>query len=162
VNGENVARLDNTLNEQYDTSVFSFQKTPGIEKIESVIALFRNFVPEKPISGVVIYFWESHSENSDDKGKINATIDLMQKEFDLPNCKNYEVRTGYLSRYNYMTKQFNKASEEEMKAAILAGEELERKWLDKCNPELPFFVKKDWRLCIGKEENCFWFKSRLD
>lgn len=53
------------------------------DEIESTIAVFRNFSPEKPVENAVVYFWESHTDNSDDKEKHQATIELIYKEFDM-------------------------------------------------------------------------------
>ncbi|MDR0618234.1 MAG: hypothetical protein LBG23_05730 [Endomicrobium sp.] len=54
------------LNNVYDCS----------EKIESVVAMLRNFSPKEPVEDAVIYFWESHNKHPDEKRKTQATSDL--------------------------------------------------------------------------------------
>jgi hypothetical protein len=54
----------------------------------------------------------------EEKRKTQATSNLICKEFDLLTCEN-EVRTGYLSRYNYMPKPINNCTADEINKAIL-------------------------------------------
>ncbi|MDR3256202.1 MAG: PAS domain-containing protein, partial [Endomicrobium sp.] len=137
------------LAEEKDQTI-KFSDSMGIE---STVAMFRNCSPEKPMSNAVVYFWESHNKNSDERSKIQATVDLIDKEFDLSTCEKYEVRTGYLSRYNYMPKPFKDCTDSEIKAAIIRGKELEGEWINRCHPELPGFVQKKWEECIFEENN---------
>jgi hypothetical protein len=106
--------------------------------IESTIATLRNFSPEKPVCNAVVYFWESHTK-LDDEARIRATVELIYKEFELYSCEKYEVRTGYLSRYNYLPKPINESSKEEIEAAIIKGQQEQSNWLNICKPELPEF-----------------------
>ncbi|MDR1551102.1 MAG: PAS domain-containing sensor histidine kinase [Holosporaceae bacterium] len=130
------------------------------ETIESTLATFRNFSPEKPIENAVIYFWESHSQHSDGKRKNQATIDLIYKEFDMSSCEKYEVRTGYLSRYNYLPKPLNKCTPKEIDQAILMGKQEQEKWILHCYSNLPGFVQKDWHSCIESDENPYYKDCR--
>jgi PAS domain S-box-containing protein len=124
-------------------------------EIQSIIAQIRNFSPEKPIRNAVIYFWESHTDKNNDPRKIYATIDLIYREFDLSACEKYEVRTGYLSRYNFLSKPIDESSQKEKEEAIIKGKQQQNEWIDRCKPELPGFKIKDWRECIFKDENPF-------
>lgn len=125
-------------------------------KIESVIALFRNFSPNKPIGNAVLYFWESHTEKCSDKKNIQATIDLIHKEFDMAACEKYEIRTGYLSRYNYLEKPIHDSTVGEIEEAISKGKKFEQEWVAQCDPDLPNFIKKDWEECIFNEYNPYF------
>jgi PAS domain S-box-containing protein len=128
------------------------------EKIESVIATFRNFSPEKLIKNAVVYFCESHTSNSDDREKHQATIELVYKLFDMYTCEKYEIRTGYLNRYNCLPKSIDESSQEEIEEAVAKSEQVQNDWIKRCNPELPGFKLKDWRECICEEEN-FYFEG---
>ncbi|MDR0581100.1 MAG: PAS domain-containing sensor histidine kinase [Holosporaceae bacterium] len=121
--------------------------------IESTIAMFRNFSPEKPISNSVVYFWESHTKNDDIKKKIQSTIDLIYKEFDIPTCEKYEVRTGYLSRYNHLPRPLSSCALDEINQAAFMGKKEQNEWLSLYAPELPEFEKVDWQDCIFREKN---------
>ncbi|MDR3187045.1 MAG: PAS domain-containing protein [Holosporaceae bacterium] len=123
------------------------------DEIKSTIAMFRNFAPEKPISGAVVYFWESHTDNPDDRERTQAAIDLIYKEFDPPACEKYEARTGYLSRYNYLPKPLEKCSEKEIQEAIKSGYCEQERWISRCKPDMPGFVQKDWQECISDVNN---------
>ena len=112
------------------------------EEIKSVVALWRNFSPPNPVENAVIYFWESHNKNPDEKMKTQATADLIYKEFDLLSCEKYEVRTGYLSRWNYMPKPLEICTKNEIEKAISRGKEEESEWLNRCQPDFPDFIKK--------------------
>jgi hypothetical protein len=133
------------------TERFSKRKkeSQDFPKIKSTIAMLRNFSPQKPIGNAVVYFWESHNKHSDEKEKTQATIDLIRKEFDLSTCEKYEVHTGYLSRYNYMLKPLADCSADEIKKAIVKGNEEQNEWLSRCQPDLPDFTKKNWEDCIN-------------
>ncbi|MDR1551618.1 MAG: PAS domain-containing sensor histidine kinase [Holosporaceae bacterium] len=123
------------------------------EHIESVIAMFRNFSPEVPVKNAVVYFWESHNRNPDDKKRTQATVDLIHKEFDLSTCEKYEIRTGYLSRYDYLPRQLKECTEEEVKQAIIRGEKEQDDWIERCSPDLSGFLKVDWWKCISPQDN---------
>ncbi|MDR0556209.1 MAG: hypothetical protein LBG20_04385 [Holosporaceae bacterium] len=125
-------------------------------RIESTIATFRNISSEKSIENSVVYFCESHTNNPDDKEKHQATIELIYKVFDIHTCERYEVRTGYLNRYNYLSKPINESSQEEIEEAIVKSAQAQNEWVDRCNPELPEFRMKDWQECISKEENPYF------
>ncbi|GHU11736.1 hypothetical protein FACS189449_03810 [Alphaproteobacteria bacterium] len=122
-------------------------------EIESTVASFRNLAAQAPIKNAVVYFWESHTKNPDDKQKVQAAIDLIPKRFDLFTCEKFEVRTGYLSRYNYLKKPYNESSLEELEVAIARGENQQVEWIKRCEPRLCDFVKKNWQECIGKVNN---------
>ena len=126
------------------------------KKIETILAAFRNFSPEKPISNAVVYYCESHTDNIEDKKKHQATIELIYKEFDMHSCEKYEVRTGYLNRYNCLPKSMNECSEEEIEEAVIRSKQVENDWVNRCNPELPGFKLRDWRDCISEEENPYF------
>ncbi|MDR3274836.1 MAG: hypothetical protein LBS81_02430 [Endomicrobium sp.] len=57
-------------------------------KIEATVASFHNLPVAVPIRNPVVLFWDSHTKNPDDKRKIQATIDLINKNFDLATCEN--------------------------------------------------------------------------
>ena len=124
-----------------------------LKKIGSTIAVFRGFSPETPISNAVVYYWESHALNADDKEKHQATIELVFKEFDLYTCEKYEIRTGYLKRYNYLSRPMSKSSKEEIEEAIIKGKQEQNDWLDRCDLELPGFQTRNWQECISEERN---------
>jgi phage anti-repressor protein len=128
----------------------------NLNEIKTTIAMFRSFVPGKPIKDAVIYFWESHTKNPEDKNNIQATSNLIYKIFDMPSCEKYEVRTGYLSRYNYMLKDMDKLTPEEIQESIRKGKEEQDSWLKRCEPYLPGFIQKDWTECISKENNKYY------
>lgn len=126
------------------------------DMIESVVAMFRNFAPEKPVGNAVIYFWESHTENDFIKKRIQSTIDLIYKEFDMSSCEKYEIRTGYLNRYNHLPRSFNKCTLNEINCAAIKGEEEQEAWVSLYAQDLPDFEKKDWKSCILKERNLYY------
>ena len=135
--------------EPYTNSVYS-------DKFECTVATFRNLSIENLIKDSVIYFWESHKQHEeDDDEKIQATVDLISKKFDLLSCEKYEIRTGYLSRYNYLLKPINEASSEEIGEAINKGEVEQREWIKRYGDYIkPLgFMERDWQECISKEEN---------
>jgi hypothetical protein len=84
---------------------------------------------------------------------IQATIDLIYKNFNLETCEKYEVYTGYLSRWNYMHKNFDEISQEEIEQSIKKGYEEQDIWLKRCQPDLANFMPKDWKDCISEKEN---------
>jgi hypothetical protein len=117
--------------------------------IESTVTSFRNLPTIEPI----VIFWESHTKNPNDKVKIQSTIDLIPKKFDLATCESYEVRTGYLSRYNYLSKPKENSQIEELEEAIVKGEEDQVSWIKRCKPNLERFMQVDWHECISKLKN---------
>ena len=125
-------------------------------KIDTTVALFRNFSPEKPIANAVVYFWESHTKNPDDEPKIKATEDLIYKLFDMVSCEKYEIPTGYLSRYNYLKKPWTEAAEKDFEEAIKKGEQDQKEWFERCKPNLPGFIRRNWQDCITNRyyESC--------
>ena len=141
------AELDNELGEDWG-------QDPS--RIRSVLAMFKNFSLEKLVDDAVIYFWESHTENPDDEKNVKATEDLIYKLFDVVNCEKYEVRTGYLSRHNYLSKSWDEATEEDVEKAINKGYAAQKAWLDRCKPNLPGFVQYDWKDCISNEKNKYY------
>lgn len=124
--------------------------------ITSTIAMFRNFSPDQPVKNAVLCFWESHTDNTTDKARIQATSDLISKTFDVENCEAYEVRTGYLSRYNFLDKNSQEATEEDWERAIQAGLKSESDWVKRCEPYLPGFKLKSWDECISSQENPYY------
>ncbi|MDR3306344.1 MAG: hypothetical protein LBS61_01510 [Endomicrobium sp.] len=109
--------------------------------IKATVASFRNLPTLSPVKDSVVIFWESHTKNPDDKRKIQSTIDLIPKKFDLSTCENYEVRTGYLSRYNYLSKPKEDSQIEELEEAIVKGEEEQVQWIKRCKPNLGDFTQ---------------------
>jgi hypothetical protein len=125
-------------------------------EIESIVAMVRNFSPKEPVENAVIYFWESHNKHPDEKTKTQATADLIYKEFDMLSCEKYEVRTGYLSRWNYMPKPLEMCSQDEIEKAINKGKEEEAEWISRCQPDFPDFIKRDWQDCISEQKNPYY------
>lgn len=125
-------------------------------EINSTVAMFNNFSTEKPIGDVVLYFWESHTKNPEDAERVKATEDLIYKQFDVTDCEKYEVRTGYLSRYNHMKKLWSDVSEDELNEAIAKGLEDQEDWLARCKPNLPGFIQRNWDECISEENNYYY------
>lgn len=126
------------------------------DEISSITATFKNFSYDKPVSDAVVYFWESHTKSYADKESVMATFDLLRKNFELYTCEKYEVRTGYLSRYNYMERPMATLTEEEIKMAIKKGKEEEEEWVGRCVPDLEGFLVKSWKDCISKKENPYF------
>ena len=137
-----------------------FENLYNSDTIESTVAMFRNFSHEKPIDNAVVYFWESHTKHDDFKKRIQSTIDLIYKEFYIPSCEKYEVRTGYLSRYNYLPRSLDDCTQNEISCAILKGKREQKEWIDFYDPDLPEFEKKDWLDCISKEKNYYYEDCR--
>ncbi|MDR3155607.1 MAG: PAS domain-containing sensor histidine kinase [Holosporaceae bacterium] len=129
-------------------------------QIGVVVAFFRNLSTRDSIKNSVIYFWESHTKNPDDKKRTQATIDLIYKRFDVPSCEKYEVRTGYLSRYNYLFKPKDESTIGELEAAIEKGEEEQSEWIKRCNPRLPGFIQQNWQDCISRNKNPYFEERR--
>ncbi|MDR1474845.1 MAG: PAS domain-containing protein [Endomicrobium sp.] len=121
--------------------------------IEATVAGFRNLPTSVPVKNSVVIFWESHTKNPEDKSKVQSTIDLIPKKFDLSTCENYEVRTGYLSRYNYLSKPKENSQIEELEDAIVKGEEEQLEWIKRCNPNLEGFTQINWQECVSKLKN---------
>lgn len=145
---------EESLNDMADESnIFEDSIIPEENKINSSVAIFNNFSPESPIDDAVIYFWESHTKNPTDSERVKATEDLIYKQFDVTDCEKYEVRTGYLSRFNHMKRLWSEVSGEELDEAIKKGMADQSDWLDRCSPELPGFIQRDWRECINPENN---------
>lgn len=134
-------------------NLFEDSIIPEENKIYSTVAIFNNFSPEKPIDDAVIYFWESHTKNPTDRERVKATEDLIYKQFDVTDCEKYEVRTGYLSRFNHMKRRWDEVSGNELDEAIQKGMEDQNEWLERCSPNLPGFIKRDWSECISPENN---------
>ncbi|MDR1434532.1 hypothetical protein [Candidatus Endomicrobiellum devescovinae] len=121
--------------------------------IEATVASFRNLPTLVPIKNSVVIFWESHTKNPNDKMRIQSTIDLIPKKFDLATCEGYEVRTGYLSRYNYLPKPKENSKIEELEEAIVKGEEEQVSWIKRCKPNLERFTQVNWQECVSKLKN---------
>ncbi|MDR2817995.1 MAG: PAS domain-containing protein, partial [Endomicrobium sp.] len=126
-------------------------------EIKTTVAMFNNFLPQtdRQTKGSVIYFWESHTKNPEDKENIQATSNLLNRT-NLLEYEKYEVRTGYLSRWNYMPKDIDQMSSEEIEEAIKKGYEEQNIWLKRCNPDLVNFISKDWQDCISEKENSYY------
>ena len=146
--------LKEKTEEESEDSVIIEERDPS--KIYSTIAMFNNFSPEKPISDAVIYFWESHTKNPEDPPRVKATEDLIYKQFNVSECEKYEVRTGYLSRHNYLKKPWGEASPNDVRAAIENGRKAQEDWLTRCKPQLPGFIQRDWKDCILIENNLYY------
>ncbi|MDR1104396.1 MAG: hypothetical protein LBK92_03475 [Endomicrobium sp.] len=121
--------------------------------IEATVASFRNLPTLVPIKNSVVIFWESHTKNPNDKMRIQSTIDLIPKKFDLATCEGYEVRTGYLSRYNYLPKPKENSQIEELEEAMVKGEEEQVSWIKRCKPNLERFTQVNWQECVSKLKN---------
>ncbi|MDR2399972.1 MAG: PAS domain-containing protein, partial [Endomicrobium sp.] len=132
-------------------------------EITSTVAMFSTSLPtttNETSRGFVIYFWESHTDNLADEGNIQATSNLLHRT-NLLEYEKYEVRTGYLSRWNYMpTKDIEQVSPEEIKEAIRRGYEEQDIWLKRCNPDLPNFIPKDWQDCISEKQNPYYTQCK--
>jgi PAS domain S-box-containing protein len=122
--------------------------------IKTTIARFNNFPPlqSNNYNTKVCYFWESHRDNPQDSESIVATSNLLHR-IDLSCYEKYEVYTGYLSRWNYMYKNFDEMSKEEIEETIHKGYEEQEMWLKRCQPDLQDFMTKDWKDCISEKEN---------
>jgi PAS domain S-box-containing protein len=129
-------------------------------QINITVASFRNLQSKDPIKNAVIYFWESHTNNPDDKKRTNATIDLIYKKFDVASCEKYEIRTGYLSRYNYLHNPKDESTIDELETAIERGEEEQNGWIQRCDPKLPGFVQRNWQSCISRSKNPHFEKCK--
>lgn len=123
------------------------------EPVVATVASFRNFPSEDPIKDSVVIFWESHTNNPTDKERIRSTIDLISKRFDLTSCEKYEVRTGYLSRYNYLAKTLEESSVDELQEAVIKGEEEQTGWIERCSPNMPTFKQINWPECVSPRKN---------
>ncbi|MDR2067232.1 MAG: PAS domain-containing protein [Endomicrobium sp.] len=121
--------------------------------IDATVASFRNLPTTIPIKDSVVIFWESHTKNPEDKGRIQSAIDLIPKKFDMKTCEKYEVRTGYLSRYNYLTKPKENCSIEEFEEGVVKGEEEQAEWIKRCEPNLEGFTQINWQECVSKNKN---------
>lgn len=130
------------------------------EKVVSTIAMFKNFSPDHLIKDAVILFWESHTDNTTDKKRIQATSDLIRKTFDVSNCEAYEVRTGYLSRYNFLPVEYHVATQKDWDIAIAGGLKSESDWVKRCNPYLPGFKLQEWDESVSKEKNPYFEQCR--
>lgn len=130
------------------------------ESVVATVASFRNFPSENPVKDSVVIFWESHTNNPTDKERIRSTIDLISKRFDISSCEKYEVRTGYLSRYNYLSKTLEESSIEELQEAIIKGEEEQTGWIERCSPQMPAFKQLNWPECISPRKNPYFADCR--
>lgn len=130
------------------------------ESVVATVASFRNFPSKNPVKDSVVIFWESHTNNPTDKERIRSTIDLISKRFDIPSCEKYEVRTGYLSRYNYLSKTLEESSIEELQEAIIKGEEEQTGWIERCSPKMPAFKQLNWPECISPRKNPYFADCR--
>jgi hypothetical protein len=132
-------------------------------EIKSIVATINNFPPEERYtSKSVIYFCESHNKCPQERDNIRAVSNLLHRyQMELNEYEKYELRTGYLSRWNYMPKDFEQMSCEEIEEAIKMGYEEENEWLKRCEPELPrAFIPKDWKECISEKENPYYQQSK--
>ncbi|MDR2398926.1 MAG: PAS domain-containing protein, partial [Endomicrobium sp.] len=128
-------------------------------EITTTVATLDNFPPEKnKLSDVVIYFCESHNKSVYERQYVRSMSDFLHRyDPELKQYEKYELRTGYLSRWNYMPKDFDQMSSEEIGEAIKRGYEEENEWLKRCEPELPAaFIPKDWKDCISEKENPYY------
>ncbi|MDR3071551.1 MAG: PAS domain-containing protein [Endomicrobium sp.] len=128
--------------------------------IKATVASFHNLPTSELIKNSVVVFWESHAKNPDDKMKVHSTIDLIGKKFDLSTCEKYEIRTGYLSRYNYLQKIKQNSSIEELEEAVIRGEEEQIEWIKRCSPGLSNFVQVNWQECISNIKNPYFISCR--
>lgn len=126
----------------------------------ATVASFRNFPSVEPIKDSVVIFWESHTNNPTDKERIKSTIDLIYKRFDMQTCEKYEVRTGYLSRYNYLSRRLSESSIEELQEAVIKGEEEQVAWIERCNPEMSCFKQINWQVCVSERKNPYFLSCR--
>lgn len=128
--------------------------------IKSTIAIFRNFSVDKLITDAAVLFWESHTDNTTDRKRIQATSDLIYKTFDISKCDAYEVRTGYLSRYNFLETDAAAATQKDWDEAVEKGLKLEREWVERCEPYLPGFKLQEWTESISEENNPYFEQCR--
>jgi nitrogen-specific signal transduction histidine kinase len=125
------------------------------DEIRTTTAMFNGFPPSQEneyAKGSVIIFWESHTKNSEDRENIRATSNLLHRT-ELSQYEKYEIRTGYLSRFNYMPKDIDQMSAKEIEEAIKKGYEEQDVWLKRCEPDLPSFTPKNWKDCISEKDN---------
>jgi hypothetical protein len=77
-------------------------------EIKTTVATLSSFPPQQTdISeqDVVVYFCESHNKDPQERDNIRAMSDLLHRhEMEVAQYEKYELRTGYLSRWNYMHK----------------------------------------------------------
>jgi hypothetical protein len=127
-------------------------------EIKTIVSTINNFPPEenKYVKDAVVYFCESHNKSAYEREYIRSTSDFLHR-YDLNCYEKYELRTGYLSRWNYMPKDFDQMSSEEIEESIKMGYEEENEWLKRCEPQLPeSFIPKDWKDCISEKENPYY------
>lgn len=122
----------------------------------TTLAFFHNFHCDLPIRDQVVIFWESHTNNPTDRERIRSTMDLVPKMFDMVTCEKYEVRTGFLSRYNYLEKPLADSSVYELQEAVIKGEEEQSGWIERCSPKLPAFSQINWQECISSRKNPYF------
>lgn len=126
------------------------------EAVKSTLAMFSNFSVDDLITDAAVLFWESHTDNSTDKKRIQATSDLIYKVFDIQRCDAYEVRTGYLSRYNFLNVDASSATQDDWNEAVAKGLKSEHDWVKRCDPYLPGFKLQEWNESISKENNPYY------
>jgi hypothetical protein len=136
-----------------------------IREFTTTVATINNFPSpqeNKLSQDVVVYFCESHNKSRYERQYVQSTTDIFHRyESELMGYEKYELRTGYLSRWNYMPKDFEEMSSEEIQQSIKEGYEEENEWLQRCEPSLPeSFIIKDWRNCISEKENHYYQQSK--
>lgn len=122
----------------------------------ATLAFFHNFRCDSLIRDQVVIFWESHTNNPTDRERIRSTMDLVPKMFDMVTCEKYEVRTGFLSRYNYLEKPLADSSVYELEEAVIKGEEEQSGWIERCSPKLPAFSQINWQECVSSRKNPYF------
>lgn len=127
-------------------------------KIECVTASFRNLKKDNvPIQNAVVYVWISHNnEEYNNDLKMMAVADLLPKIFDQATCSMYQVNTGFLSRYNYLSAECGITDAEEK------GRIEQKNWEEKREKNFSTLKLKkiNWEDCIDSSKNPYFEDCR--
>lgn len=135
-------------------------------KIECITASFRTLNKLKdnlPIQNAIIYVWISHNnEGYNDDFKMMAVADLLPKIFDQATCSMYQVNTGFLSRYNYLSEEYEKANESQITNAKENGRIEQKNWEEKREKNFSTLKLKkiNWEDCIDSSKNPYFEDCR--
>jgi hypothetical protein len=135
-------------------------------EITTTVSRLNNSPPEEnklsQDQDVVVYSCESHNKSVYERAYVRSTSNLLHRyEHELKQYEKYELRTGYLSRWNYMPKDFDQMPPEEIEEAVKMGYEEENERLKRREPQLPdSFITKDWKDCISEKENPCYQQSK--
>ena len=138
--------------------LFDCKQTPPVV---STVARFNNFHVSEKIKNAVVLFAESYNFNPKIKNQVRASCDLIYKIFDIDNCDAYEIRTAHFYRHNCLRTSAITASSDDWDKAIQAGKDIEKKWLNECNPCLPGFKIKNVKDSVSAEENIYFEQCKF-